>query len=287
MGLGLFGFGRHSGAAKNANASCDNDDNDHDGHGGHGAGHHGGGHHGGGHHGGQNDHHGGQHGGHHGGGHDWNLPGGDGCDDDSTSGGDTGPGNSFPDIPADTSGITFAIDLDGDGVMDEYIPIGRASDLKTFEDYYTAAKEDLLAEHPDVNPADVVIKATITSRSGDETHYYFTGDEETATDADDCDDDNEDDHGEDDHGHGGHGHGDKDDDHKGHGGRGNDDDDRADCGDDGDDDRDDHGDDHASGKGSCDPAEFFANLMACDSDKEDQHAEDDDSEDDHADFEFC
>ncbi len=154
----------------------------------------------------------------------------------SGSGGSTGgtAGTGWPDIPADTSGITFTVDYDADGVNDNYIPVGRASDLKTFEDYLAVARDQVASDNPDVDPKDVIIKATITSRSGGETYYEFTGLEEGTPaeeeDEDDTDCGDDDDHGHGgDGGHGGHGGG-------SHGGHGHDDND------DSDDDSDDNGD---------------------------------------------
>jgi hypothetical protein len=291
MGFGKFGFGKAANLfTQGANSCAPNS-------GGHGGpfdlgqlGHHlgqigsGFGHGGGsqGHMGGQqNDHHGGNHDSHHGGhhgGHAGGLPGGDGCADDENSdagsdgNGSTG-GTGFPDIPADTSGITFHVDFDGDGTMDNYYPVGRASDLKTFEDYYSAAKEQILADHPDADTSKVVIKATITSRSGGETYYHFTGLEEggapVAEDDDHDDDSTGDDGNHDHHGRGGHGHG-----NGSHG-------------------KDDEG--HGGTCGNKD-ADFFASLGShggksfdCTShDDEDAHQDDDDShdDDDHG-FSFC
>lgn len=131
----------------------------------------------------------------------------------ASSGGAQGTG--YPDIPANTAGITFAADYNGDGAADNYVPIGRDADTKTFEDYLAKARDQVATDNPDVDPKEVFFKATITPESGDETYYYFTGNEESAPveeddedEDDDCDDrgdHHKSRHDNDDDRHGGHG----------------------------------------------------------------------------------
>jgi hypothetical protein len=158
----------------------------------------------------RDDDHGHGHGHGHGGGH------GDG-------GSGSGGGQGFPAIAADTAGITFHVDLNGDGTMDDYLPVGAAdtgaSGTPTFADYYASASDDLAAEHPGADPAQVIVKATIYGPNGEESYYEFTGlegDDDGDDDGGDCDRDDDRGHGRD--------H-DRDDDHdrdwghgKGHGG---------------------------------------------------------------------
>ncbi len=135
---------------------------------------------------------------------------------------DTGTGSStlatgWPEIPADTAGITFAVDYESDGITDSNIPIGRTSDTKTFEDYLAKARDQVAAENPDVDPKEVIFKATITARSGEETYYYFTGNEESGPveEVDDEGDDGCGDHEGDGHGRDQHARGDEDQDDAG------------------------------------------------------------------------
>jgi hypothetical protein len=154
-------------------------------------------------------HHGSDGHGHDGHGHDGH---GDQCDDDH--GGSAGTG--FPAIPADTTGITFHVDFDGDGLMDQYIYIqleeGVDPASMKMEDYYKSAVDELKDINPDANPSDVIVKATVYSPSEYETHFYLTGDElGTDDDTDDanCDDKDHDHAHGDHHGHGlhsSHGH---------------------------------------------------------------------------------
>lgn len=189
-----------------------------------------------------------------------------------TSGGSTGGstggatvGTGYPEIPANTAGITFHVDLEGDGVEDDYIPIGRDNDTKTFEDYLAKARDQVAAEHPDADPKEVIVKATITARGGEETYYHFTGLEEGSAASDDqsdddqdCDDqESDDDNGDDDDCWGGGRHG--------HGGEG-----------------------RSCGTGH---ADFFTSLTGGGKSFDHGHDRDDEDEDDgdrdHADFEFC
>lgn len=227
-------------------------------------------------------------------GHDSGHGHGSGSHGSDSHGGDTGggagggqAGTGWPSIPANTAGITFHVDYEGDGVTDNAIPVGRSSDTKTFEDYLAKARDQVATDNPDVDPKKVIFKATITTQSGEETYYHVTGlEEDSSSDDDSADDDGDDDHS---------GH----DDGAGH--------------DDG------HGDDHASGHGgqNCSGqnggghgngghgngshgndghghADFFQSLM-CGSKSFDQgHDDDDDLSDDDEDdrhhghdFDFC
>lgn len=175
-------------------------------------------------------------------------------------GGENGGGASsvFPAIPADTTGVTFHVDLNGDGVNDEYAvvkaPDGVDPATLTLQDYYDIVVGDLQASHPDLAANQIVVKATIYSASQGESYYQFTGNETTSDTQTGPED--EDDHDE---------NGDSDGDQQGHSddedGDDSDEDDHDDNGDDSD--EDDHGDDG-------------------DDSNEDDH-EDDDHEDDHGD----
>lgn len=210
----------------------------------------------------------------------------------------SGGGQGFPAIAADTAGITFHVDLNGDGTMDDYLPVGAAdtgaSGTPTFADYYATASDDLAAEHPGADPAQVIVKATIYGPNGEESYYEFTGlegDDDGDDDGGDCDRDDDRDHGRD--------H-DRDDDHdrdwghgKGHGwGKhlaGWNRDDRDDGGDDDrDDDRDDDCDGdrdggqwHLGDAGWDDDACFFERIAVSvgEVSEDDETAEDDDQDD--------
>lgn len=132
---------------------------------------------------------------------------GQGSGSNGHSGGDTAggtgsgqAGTGWPSIPANTAGITFHVDYEGDGVTDSAVPIGRSSDTKTFEDYLAKARDQIATDNPDVDPKEVIIKATITTQSGEESYYHFTGLEEGSASGDDGDDDTEDDTDDDHHG---------------------------------------------------------------------------------------
>lgn len=276
MTFGFKGFGKVSGLFGNSGHGGGSFGGNHGGglfggnHGGglfggnHGGGHQGGGSHNSGHHNNNND---------------------DDCDDSDTgTGGNTGGGNTgggtvgtgWPEILADTSGITFTVDYDADGANDNYIPVGRASDLKTFEDYLAVARDKVLEDNPDVDPKEVIIKATITSRSGAETYYDFTGLEEgtPAEEEEEEDEDDTDCEDDDDRGHGGHG---------GHGGgshgrhHDNDDNDDDDC------------DDDRNSGGHKGHADFFKSLFGggkCFDTNHDDEDDQDDNDDDDG-FDFC
>ena len=234
---------------------------------------------------------GGLFGGHAGGGLFGNIGGGKDCDTDndhdaghghgsdggagSGSGGGSGgatQGTGWPDIPSDTAGITFHVDYDADGAMDNYIPVGRDSDTNTFEDYLAKARDQVATDNPDVDPKDVIVKATITTASGSETYYNFTGMEDDGpTDGPDEENDGDaDDDSANNCGSNGGDHHSNDDDHASH------------------DDSGDHG--HACGDHA---ADFFKSLMGGflsfdhghDDDRWDDHEEDDHHG--HHDFDFC
>lgn len=141
--------------------------------------------------------------------------GGKDCDDDEDDDDATG---GFPKIPSDTTGVTFHVDLTDDDNADEYFYVQKdpgSTATMSFKDYWNAVKADLAESYPDLDPKDIVIKATIYSSSEGESYYYFTGDEESADD--DTDDDKHCDRG-----HGKHGLGklfgrDRDDDDGHHG----------------------------------------------------------------------
>lgn len=200
----------------------------------------------------------------------------DDCEDDKGS-----SGTGFPDIPNDTLGVTFSIDLNGDGVNDDYLFVeaNPAADptQTTLGDYYNAVSEDLAESHPGYDPQKVVVKATIYSESEGESYYHFTGNE-VVDDEDDTDDDCDDKDDDDGHGHGGH--------HVWSGWK--DEHDRDDDKDEDDKDCDDKDDEHKDGK-------FYKLLMKlgklddrdddCDDDKDDDN-DDEDDKDDHK-FLFC
>lgn len=125
----------------------------------------------------------------HGKGHHWAGGKDKDCDDDQDDDdGDTGGG--FPEIPDDTTGITFHVDLTDDDNADEYFYVQKdtsSSATMSFEDYWDAVKADLAETYPKLDPKDIVIKATIYSASEGESYYYFTGDEESDEDDDDKD----------------------------------------------------------------------------------------------------
>ena len=193
-----------------------------------------------------------------------------------STGGATGAtgGTGYPDIPANTAGITFHVDLEGDGVEDDYVPIGRDNDTKTFEDYLAKARDQVTAEHPDADPKDVIVKATITTQSGEESYYHFTGLEEYSA-SDDGQENDDDDNGDDDDCWG----------------RGRDDDGDTDDKGDGDD-KDDGDEGRSFGPG---PADFFSALTGGGLSFDRSHDRDDDDEADedggrqHSqfDFDFC
>lgn len=222
-----------------------------------------------------------------------------GPDDDhpggNHGGGTTAPETEFAAIPADTTGVTFHVDLNADGVMDEYAyikaPDGADPAAQTMQDYYDAVYTDLKADHPEANPNQIVVKATIYSASEGESYQYFDGTQTSSDEqAADNDDTDEDDHGDDDHGPRGDNHGDdgegdscKDDD------RDDDDDKDEDQEDDGigshgngcqtggsDDDDEDDGAQHAGDIG----AAFYAEIMALgDAPPEDDHGDQDEPSD--------
>ena len=232
------------------------------------------------HHDDKDDHHGntGGHGNH--GGHDnHGGHGGHSCDPDHSGGGTPATGNDFPPIPSDTLGVTFSIDLDGDGVNDEYAVV-KAPDNPTAQDqtlqhYYDQVAADLSTSHPDVAANQIVVKATIYSASQGESYYHFNGDE-TTTEEQNAD--NEQDHHDDpdydhnhEHGHGSHDHGSNDHGSEDHGSNDHGSNDHgSNCGSDGNG-SDDHGsDDHGSDDkdASCGTADgdhdsnFYSHLMS-------------------------
>lgn len=234
---------------------------------------------------GGHDNHGG-HGGH----------GGNSCDPDHSGGGTPATGNNFPPIPGDTLGVTFSIDLNGDGVNDEYAVV-KAPDNPTAQDqtlqhYYDQVAADLSTSHPDVAANQIVVKATIYSASQGESYYHFNGDETTTEEQDaDNDQDHHDDPDYDhnhEHGHG-HGHGS---DHHGSNDHGSDDH-GSNCGSDGHgsndhgsdkDDSHDHGSDDkdascGSAKGDHD-SNFYSHLMSWTSGSHDDKEPAPDHEDD-------
>lgn len=252
-----FGFGKTLFGGKNG-AACDKDDGGHN--------------------------HGGHHWGHGG-------PKDDDCTPDTTDDGGT---SKLPAIAADTSGITFHLDLTGDSIGDENIYVD-ADDLNvdgdaTFEDYFAKLQEEVAKAHPGTDAKDITIKATIYGPNSEESYYHFTGDE--FSDDEDCGDDKDDHSDKDDScdkdghskdGHGKDGHG-KDSWHKGGWNKGGwNKDDRDDCDDDKDDDKDDCGDgksghDKGHDKGGDywkGAGDFFKSL--CKPDDGDQ--EDDDKDD--------
>lgn len=188
-----------------------------------------------------------------------------------TGGGSGGTGSGFPQIAANTAGITFHLDWTGDGAADEYQWIPRqdtdTTGTPTFEDYYRVLLEDLRAANPDADLSGVTIKATIYGPNAEETYYYFTGDEtldddsaEDPSDDDRCEEDRDDDRDHD---------RDDDRDHDRHDDRGHDRDD--DRGHDRDDDRDeDHDSDSAcnSGNGRGDGHDRHGDTVAWDDDAE-------------------
>jgi hypothetical protein len=245
-------------------------------------------------HGGHGNH--GNHGNH--GGHDNHGGHGNHGDDhcgSGHSGGGTGggsnAGNDFPPIPGDTLGVTFSVDLDGDGVNDEYAVV-KAPDNPTAQDqtlqhYYDQVAKDLAESHPDLPANQIVVKATIYSASQGESYYHFNGDE-TTTEEQDAEND-KDHHGDPDydhnHEHEGHEHEGHDHDHASndHGsddqGSGNhsSDDGHNDCG---------------SAEGDHD-SNFYSHLMSWTAgshdDKEPAPEHDDDSHDENHDHDlhFC
>ncbi|HSF64187.1 MAG TPA: hypothetical protein VLA78_07355, partial [Paracoccaceae bacterium] len=81
-------------------------------------------------------------------------------DDGAAPGTGTGGGTGFPAIVADTTGITFHIDLNGDGGIEEYRYVPETdvnAEPATFADYYDQVVADLAADHPGVDPAQVVV----------------------------------------------------------------------------------------------------------------------------------
>jgi hypothetical protein len=177
--------------------------------------------------------------------------------------------NNFPAIPSDTLGVTFSIDLDGDGVNDEYAVV-KAVDNPTAQDqtlqhYYDQVAADLSASHPDLAANQIVVKATIYSASQGESYYHFTGDE-TTTEEQNAE--NDQDHHDDpdyDHNHQ-HVH-----------------------------DNEQASEDHGSSCDSSDGdhhAEFYSGLMSCKAGSHDDKEpvpehEDDAQEEHHHDFHFC
>lgn len=240
------------------------------------------------HHSDDHDHH---HDDHHGG-------KGDDCDS-SDSGNGSSNGVPFPDVPDDTTGVTFHIDLNGDGLDDRTIwietPAGSDVSSMDLSDYYGKAVTELQSQQPDADPKQAVIKATIYSASQGESYYYFTGNETDDPQDDTCDDsDHDDQDGHDGHHHGDHGHGkdhhqhdhhggkDGDDDHDGHEGHGDkdgDDDDRCEDG------KGDHGgkgDESHDDDKSCE--DFFKQFVAkfgCIDDRDDEDNHDDNEDEDH------
>lgn len=201
-----------------------------------------------------------------------------------------GTGNGFPQIPSDTYTITFHVDYDGNGQIDEYL-VSETEDRQpdpnmSFADYYKAAAQSLKDTAPAADPSKVIVKATIYSQSQGESYYYFTGDE-LAEDDEACDDDR-DGHDHDDDDHGRH---DKDGDDRGHGRHHSRDDREDESDDDRDCDKDDdrkHGrdhdrdDGHDRGDDDCDFYRDFASIFG--EVKEDRSCKDDDrdeDEDDH------
>jgi hypothetical protein len=119
------------------------------------------------------------------------------------SGGSANAGNDFPPIPSDTLGVTFSVDLNGDGINDEYAVV-KAPDNPTAQDqtlqhYYDQVAKDLAETHPDVPTNQIVVKATIYSASQGESYYHFNGDE-TTTDEQNADN-GHDHHGDPDYDH--------------------------------------------------------------------------------------
>lgn len=239
------------------------------------------------------------HGGH---GHPWDHggPKDDSCTPDTSDG---GAASKLPAIAADTSGITFHLDLTGDSIGDENIYVD-ADDLNvkgdaTFDDYFAKLQEEVTKAHPGTDAKDITIKATIYGPNSEESYYHFTGDE--FSDDEDCGDDKDDHGGKDDdcdddgHGKGGWGkggHG-KDGWHK----SGWNKDDRDDKDDDKDDDKEDCGDDRSShGKGGDfwkGAGDYFKSLCKPDDgdheddDKEDCDRAEEDEDQDHKDPVLC
>lgn len=101
------------------------------------------------------------------------------------SGGAAAAGNNFPTIPADTLGVTFSVDLNGDGVNDEYAVVKAPNNAtaadQTLQHYYDQVAQDLSATHPGIPASQIVVKATVYSASQGESYYHFNGDETTTT----------------------------------------------------------------------------------------------------------
>jgi hypothetical protein len=173
-------------------------------------------------------------------------------------------GTGFPAIPADTSGVTFYIDLNGDGTTDKTMSLPAnngvtASGGQSLQNYYDKIVKDLAVSDPGMDPSKVVIKVTAYSPSQGELNFHLTGhDSQSGGQSDDHDhrghDDHLGDHAQNDHAgndHAGNDHADNDhagDDHSGH---------------------DNGGDDHAGhGSSDCgngahhDDADFYAHLSS-------------------------
>lgn len=102
---------------------------------------------------------------------------------DTGNGGSSVAGNTFPPIPSDTIAVTFSVDLNGDGLTDEYAVI-KAPDNPTAADqslqhYFDQVATDLAASHPEAPAKQIVVKATIYSTSQGESCYRFKGCETT------------------------------------------------------------------------------------------------------------
>jgi hypothetical protein len=233
-----------------------------------------------------NDHHGapgcGSGNGGHNGGHDGGTP---------------AAGNNFLPIPSDTIGVTFSVDLNGDGVNDEYAvvkaPDNPTAADQTLQHYYDQVASDLATSHPDVPANQIVVKATIYSPSQGESYYHFNGDE-TTTEEQNAD--NDQDHHDDDTYDHNHGH-EHDHDADQAGDHGSHDGESADCGADKDDSH--GGGSHGGGWlggsfGGANHDNFYSGLVSCDSGSHgddapppESHDEAEDDKDDADNLHFC
>lgn len=119
-------------------------------------------------------------------GHDGNCGSGD--HHDGAGNGGVAHTNNFPTIPVDTLGVTFSVDLNGDGVNDEYAvvkaPDNPTAANQTLQHYYDQVAQDLATSHPDLPTNHIVVKATVYSASQGESYYHFNGDETTTAEQD-------------------------------------------------------------------------------------------------------
>lgn len=103
------------------------------------------------------------------------VPDDDDCEDDCAGECDTPARDDYPDLPADTTGVTFGVDILGEGKINEFVYVTAeetgVEGVPTFADYVATldARLEALDDPCEAEP----LKAIIYGPDGSETYYNF------------------------------------------------------------------------------------------------------------------